>query len=332
MIFVYDHSDYKKMLQDLADRFGGIFDGTTMYLPPEIGDGFMRVLPLPNGLQILHTDYLVKQEFTFFKVASSPEFYNFRVDYAEKTEGMHLNMGADEFTVSSEIYTNISMFSSRYNAKLILKEGTRVKGIGIILKEEWLRKYFPKKLLSFWLNHTHVLRSNNVNIIPLDFDARTSLFELLNLQYENPAFFFYAQTRILELFDYYFEQASSKINGWKNTDAMLHDVGVVTDLDVFFTQKILEKGEMPSIEKMAQQANMSTSKLKAVFKKIYNQSIGDYFTTCRLNMASSLLLKEKLSIKEVTIKLGFNSVPHFTTAFKKQFGHTPASLFKSEIA
>jgi AraC-like DNA-binding protein len=330
MIFVYNDIDYNRSLQNLADRFGGTFDGVTMHFSPEVADGYMRIIELPSGLKVLHSDYLMKQEFTFFRTTSTPEVFTFRVDYIDNSDGMQLNMGEDKFTVSSNVYTNVMMFSTRYNAKAVLQKGTRVLGISIILKQEWLEKYFPKKLLSFWLNHTHILRSNNVNIIPLDFEARKSLFDLLNLPCESPAFLFFAQTRLLELFDYYFEQVSSKVKDWKNTDAMLHDVGKITELDIFFTKKILEQSNMPSIEKMALKANMSESKLKTIFKKIYNQSIGDYFASCRLDMASNLLLKDKMSIKEITVKLGFNSVQHFTTAFKKHYGHSPASLFKSE--
>jgi AraC-like DNA-binding protein len=331
MIFVYNDIDFKKMLQNFADRFGGIFDGITMNFPPEIAEGYIRVIELPSGLQILYSNYTMNQEFCFFRMNSTPEVFTFRVDYIDNSDGMQLNMGEDEFTVASNVYTNAMLFSSKYNAKVVLQKETRVLGISVILQQAWLEKYFPKKLLSFWLNHTHILRSNNVNIIPLDFEARKSLFELLHLRYESPAFLFFAQARLLELFDYYFEQVSSKVKGWKNSDAMLYDVGRINELDIFFTQKILEQGKMPSIEKMAAKANMSASKLKVIFKKIYNQSIGDYFNSCRLNMASNLLLKEKMSIKEITLKLGFNSVQHFTTAFKKEYGHSPASLFKREI-
>jgi AraC-like DNA-binding protein len=331
MIFVYNEIDYKKLLQNLSDRFGGNFDGITMHFSPEIADGYIRVIELPNGLQLLHSDYIVKEELMFFRMNSSPEVFTFRVDYIDNSDGMQLNMGEDEFTVSSSVYTNVMLFSSKYNLKVVLQKGTRVVGIGMNLKREWLENYFPKKLLSFWLNHTHILRSNNVNIIPLDFEARKSFFDLLNLDCESPAFLFFAQARLLELFDYYFEQAASKVRGWKNSDAMLYDVGKINELDIFFTQKILEQGKMPSIEKMALKANMSDSKLKLIFKKIYNQSIGDYFNSCRLNMASNLLLNEKMSIKEITVKLGFNSVQHFTTAFKKEYGHSPASLFKKEM-
>ncbi len=331
MIFVYDHSDHKAFLQDLADRFSGSFDGITMIFPSHIAEGYLRLVELPGGLQVILSNYTMKDEFTFFRMAFLPEIFHFRVDYVDNSDGLQINMGDDEFKVASQVYNNVMMFSTRYNAKVTLQKGAKLLGLAMMLKTEWLEKYFPKKLLSFWLNHTHVLRSNDLNIIPIDFEARQSFFALINLDINHPAYLFYAQTRILELLDYYFEQVSSKIRGWKNSDALLEDIGRLTDLDIFFTKNILEKGEMSSIDDMAKHAGMSTTKLKTLFKKVYNQSIGDYFSSCRLNIASKMLLDDKLSIKEVSAKLGFNSVQHFTTAFKNQFGHTPASLFKNEI-
>jgi AraC-like DNA-binding protein len=331
MIFVYDHSNHKAFLQDFADRFSGTFDGITMTFPANIAEGYLRLVELPGGLEVILANYIIKDEFTFFRMASLPEIFHFRVDYVDNSDGLQINMGDDEYTVASQVYTNVTMFSTRYNAKVTMQKGTKLLGMIIMLKTAWLEKYFSKKLLRFWLNHTHVLRSNDLNIIPIDFEARQSFFALINFDINHPAYLFHTQTRILELIDYYFEQVSSKMKNWKNSDALLDDIGRLTDLDIFFTQNILEKGEMASIDDMAKHAGMSTTKLKTLFKKVYNQSIGDYFSSCRLNMASKMLLKDKLSIKEVSAKLGFNSVQHFTTAFKNQFGHTPASLFKSEM-
>jgi AraC-like DNA-binding protein len=332
MIFVYDHIDYKQFLQDLADRFSGTFDGVTMNFPPNIANGYIRLINLSEGLQAILYNYTLHTQFTYFRTMSFPEIFTFRVDYIDNSDGMEIKMGDDAFTVSSNIYSNVQIFSSRYNAKASLQKGAKHLGLGLILKQEWLEKYFPQKLLSFWLNHTHVLRSNNVTIIPLDFETRESFFALQKLDPNHRAYLFYAQTRILELLDYYFEQVSSKMKAWKNSDALLDDIGRLTELDIFFTHNILEVGEMPSIDDMAKHAGMSTTKLKTLFKKVYNQSIGDYFSSCRLNMASKMLLKDKLGIKEVSAKLGFNTVQHFTTAFKNYFGRPPASLFKNKIA
>jgi AraC-like DNA-binding protein len=332
MIFVYDHIDYKQFLQDFSDRFQGTFDGNTMHFSKDIADGYMKLIELPSGLQIVTSNYELKTDFTFFRKAILPEVFHFRVDYIDKTDGMEIKMGEDQFTVNSDFYTNAQMFSSRFNATATLQKGSTLKGLGIILKKEWLEKYFPEKVLSFWLDHTHILRSNNVNIIPLDFETRETLLNLLSLDEKHPAYLFFVQTRIYELLDYYFLQVSSKRQIFKNSDAFLEDVGRITELDIFFTKKILSKGELPSIDDMAKHAGMSASKLKTVFKKIYTQSIGDYFNACRLNMASKMLLQEKLSIKEVSISLGYNSIQHFTTAFKNHFGTSPAALFKNKLA
>jgi AraC-like DNA-binding protein len=74
--------------------------------------------------------------------------------------------------------------------------------------------------------------------------------------------------------------------------------------------------------------NMSPTKLKSLFKKMYNQTISDYFSSCRLSAARDTLLNSNISIKEVSYKFGYKSVQHFTTAFKNQFGESPAALQK----
>jgi AraC-like DNA-binding protein len=331
LIFIYDHTDYVAFLQDLADRFSGTFDGETMHFPSNIAEGYLRIVSLPDGLQALLSDYTLHVDFTFFRIPRAPELFYFRADYFEASDGININMGEDKFTVSADIYTNIMIFSSKYNAKVSFQKGVKIKSISIILQQEWLDKYFPKKLLSFWLNHTHILRSNNVTNIPLDLSAREMLFSLLDLPKEQATYLFYVQTRILELIDYYFKQAAYLKNTLINSDALLEDIGRLTEMEVLSVESMVKTGIIPSIDVMAKQAGMSASKLKILFKKIYNQSIGDYFITCRLNIASNMLLKEKMNVKQVSTSLGYKSVQHFTTAFKKQFGKPPAALFKNKI-
>ena len=80
MIFLYDHIDYKKFLQDIADRFSGTFDGVTMNFPPNIADGNNRLINLAEGLQAILYNYTLNAEFTYFRTTSFPEIFTFRVE------------------------------------------------------------------------------------------------------------------------------------------------------------------------------------------------------------------------------------------------------------
>ncbi len=328
MTFIYDHTDYKLFLQDFANKFECSFDGETVQFSPAIADGFMRLIDMPGGLQAIASSYKGTADFSFFRVAKFPEIFTLRIDYIELSDGTHIALGDTAYTPAVPVYANMLMTSSRFNHKIVIKKGTRVQSLNIILRPEWLKKYFTFTDVPFWLNYIHTLNLGGINRVPINFECREILFSLLNLQPQNPAYLFLAQARIFELLDYYTKQIDRQKNMLSNRDVMFYDVSKIIGLDILINQTIEQQANIPSITEMAAQVAMSESKLKTLFKKVYNQSIVEYFNDCRLNNARKLLQTPGMNIKEVSAKFGYKSVQHFTTAFKKQFGITPASLLK----
>ncbi len=332
MNFLYDHNDYRFFLQDLTIKTGGSFDGTVFTFPSHLAKGFFRIIEMPGGLQALISDYITESDFSYKRIASLPEVFTLRIDYAELGGSSHVLLDDKAFFPHTSIYANMLMTSSRFNYGIILHKGTRVRSVNILLKEEWMRKYFSQYDVSFWLKYLHTLRLNGVNRVPIDFDARKSLFDLLDYPIDDPGYMIFVQTRIFELMDDYANQILRLKNNNQQEEILFIDVAKIIELDVLINSKIEQQAALPSIDEMATIANMSASKLKTLFKKMYNQSISDYFNTCRLSTAKKVLLQQHTSIKELSNQFGYKSVQHFTTAFKKQFGETPATLLKRENA
>jgi AraC-like DNA-binding protein len=330
--FIYDHTDYKLFLQDLANEFGCPFDGETLQFLPHIGNGFIRLTDMPGGLQAITSSYTAANDFSFLRTAKFPEIFTLRIDYIELTDGAHIELGDTAYTPAVPVYANMLMTSSRFNHKIVIKKGTKVRSINIMLKPEWIKKYFIFIDVPFWLNYIHTLNLGGINRVPINFDCREILFSLINLEPQNPAYLFLAQARIFELLDYYTKQIDRQKNILSNRDVMFYDVSKIIGLDVFINQTIEQQANIPSITEMAAHVTMSESKLKSLFKKVYNQSIVEYFNDCRLNNARKLLQTPGINVKEVSASFGYKSVQHFTTAFKKQFGLPPASLLKKEIS
>ena len=65
--------------------------------------------------------------------------------------------------------------------------------------------------------------------------------------------------------------------------------------------------------------NYSYNYLSAVFKKIMQTSLNDYFLTAKMKVAKELFDKG-LSVTEVSEKLNYSSVHTFSRSFKKHFG------------
>lgn len=73
-------------------------------------------------------------------------------------------------------------------------------------------------------------------------------------------------------------------------------------------------------------SNLSHAQLCRVIKKRTGQTPQQYIKELRLQYAYELLLSTGDSCEEIALRVGYNSLSHFITSFKRQFGVTPAVL------
>ncbi|HYG50312.1 MAG TPA: AraC family transcriptional regulator [Flavobacteriales bacterium] len=79
----------------------------------------------------------------------------------------------------------------------------------------------------------------------------------------------------------------------------------------------------PTLTQLAVIAGINEFKLKRGFKEMFNQTVFAYLADVRLEMASRALLEKQKSITRIAFELGYASLQHFSTAFKKKFGVAP---------
>jgi len=78
-----------------------------------------------------------------------------------------------------------------------------------------------------------------------------------------------------------------------------------------------------NLDAIADEAYFSKFHFIRIFKKTYRQTPHQYLTHVRLENAKQLL-QSNIPVSEVCYACGFESIPSFTTLFKKTNGHTPA--------
>mgnify|MGYP006284812365 CR=1 FL=1 len=66
--------------------------------------------------------------------------------------------------------------------------------------------------------------------------------------------------------------------------------------------------------------------LKKGFKELFGTTIFDFYQGQRMEHAKYLLYEKGLSVTEVSASLGYSSISHFSTAFKKHTGIKPCAL------
>jgi transcriptional regulator GlxA family with amidase domain len=84
-----------------------------------------------------------------------------------------------------------------------------------------------------------------------------------------------------------------------------------------------------SIAELARAVNMSRWRFSCVFKRETSLSPSDYIGTLRMRQAEKMLGETFLSVKEIRAALGNLDRTHFSRAFKKFRGLTPAQFRRS---
>jgi AraC-like DNA-binding protein len=87
-------------------------------------------------------------------------------------------------------------------------------------------------------------------------------------------------------------------------------------------------GEPITIKALSRKVAMNECYLKKGFKEMFGTTIFDFYQSQRMEHAKYLLYEKGLNVTEVSVLLGYSSISHFSTAFKKHTGLKPCELLR----
>ncbi len=85
-------------------------------------------------------------------------------------------------------------------------------------------------------------------------------------------------------------------------------------------------GDPITIKELSRKVAINECYLKKGFKEIFGTTIFDFYQQQRMEHAKYLLYEKGLSVTDVSAILGYSSISHFSTAFKKHTGLKPCEL------
>ncbi len=163
-------------------------------------------------------------------------------------------------------------------------------------------------------------------ILPLCAKTRMAIEALLNHNYTDTLenIFINAQTQILLLY-------SMDCMLGEKTEAGFTCKFLANEADrekILKAREILLQhiGEPITIKALSRKVAINECYLKKGFKEIFGTTIFDFYQGQRMEHAKYLLYDKGLSVTEVSSLLGYSSISHFSTAFKKHTGLKPCEL------
>jgi AraC-like DNA-binding protein len=201
--------------------------------------------------------------------------------------------------------------------------------ISIVLTKNHLKQFFSNKqnntLLENVIQFTH--KESFSTSIDLTDKSITVLQNILNHTYtgsfEN--IYFNAQAQMLLLYSF------SSITGQSLEQPMFTCKFLATETErekIIKAREILlaQIGEPLTIKALSRKVAINECYLKKGFRELYGQTIFDFYQSQRMEHAKYLLYSKGLSVTDVSEKLGYSSISHFSTAFKKLTGIKPCEL------
>lgn len=165
-----------------------------------------------------------------------------------------------------------------------------------------------------------------MRILPLCNKTRTALENMLNHSYTGALenIFLNSQIQVLLLYalDCILDRRDAQTFTCKflATDdglAKIHHAKEVLLQHIF---------EPITIRELSKKVAINECYLKKGFKEVYGTTIFEFYQNQRMEHAKYLLYEKGLSVTDVSVMLGYSSISHFSTAFKKHTGIKPCEL------
>jgi AraC-like DNA-binding protein len=208
-----------------------------------------------------------------------------------------------------EPVTTFDVFSFRFSSVYLSQF---VKGKAVQTKSDEILAFKQKQ--SFF------------SVVNLCNRTRTILENLLQHNYSNALENIYVNSQLQALLLYGLEclvderEEESFVCKFLSNEA---DREKITQAREILLQRI---GDPITIRELSRKVGTNECYLKKGFKEMFGTTVFDFYQSQRMEHAKYLLYEKGLSVTEVSALLGYSSISHFSTAFKKHTGLKPCEL------
>lgn len=307
----YTYTNYPDLFRLFAKKLKLKIKDNTAYFPEDKGAGKIKLLNLPNQLQIIICDFTYDQEILFQRKKADTDFYILRINY----------VAAKEDASGSSVFLGKTSASFHY----MTSASKPIFNMDVIIPAAWLENFFSKDELSEILvkNTFHKTAVHYYDFF--DPEYKRLLNEIIQTPENGNFELMVIQNRISLILERFFTRLYKKLSDTTVfIKASSDELGRVREVEAELLKDF--SYQPPNINALARKAAMSTSKLKNLFKEVYGLPVYQYFQKQRMNKAKAMLISRKYSIKQVTEELGYNAVNEFSRAFQKMFDQTPNDI------
>ena len=310
------HNNYQALLQNLSRQLKVKPENNSIIIPEDVGEGIIKVIQLPNGLQSLMIKIRFNKDAQVKSGNTNPGDYVLNFDESE--------IPSEKNNSDPTINSFVRLTGASFKHWEAVKKNSSVQYIKVLFSKEWLSNYIGlREKISVFEKYIPV-KSDEAEKKKLNEEYRRIINELWEVNNDDPLQSIYYSNRILLLIEQFFTKMHAEMLSTKGKYKLTAD-------DVVKLKKVeailnSPGKSSPNIEALAKKYSMTKVRLSHAFKEVYGTSIYNYYQHQRMQKAHELLSTGNFSVKEVSEKLGYTNLSNFVLAFTKQFNTSPKSL------
>lgn len=309
MVFDYQPSAGFDYMKEFAKRFGLSSCDGFIEFASSFGSGFIKTIDIEEGFRIVINKMDFKRRLIIKKKATDTvdDLLVFRFKYIIASDRNYLS--------------NVQVINNACQTEDVIEANTSACYLVVSIKTGKLLKLMDlgkqmQELTSFISHFDNPLLYQEI-MTP---EMKNIIRELLEHENNDRLEKFYYKTKISELIYEFFSRFLRRTT--------LH-FGSVDKRDIekiLRVEKIIlrDLGKVPVLAALARTIGMSETKMRSLFKKIFKDSIYNYYSSARMVEAASILKNNRyISVSEVGYSLGFSNLSHFSKMFKRHIGLNP---------
>ncbi|MCM5663857.1 helix-turn-helix domain-containing protein [Galbibacter mesophilus] len=290
----------------------------------EIEPGIKYFLKCEEGLNAYYIDINHPEDISLFKASDNDDYMAFMYVLSDKTTKI-ISDGKD-YELSVWGY-NLVILDATVKMEHCIPQNTSLKLMFVFMsklkiKEELLKKGYNEQEINATISSE---RQRLIRFSRMKDDSFYKLKQLSKKNLSDPNFKFHFIATVNFLMFNCLEVIM--LPKFPSEDVNENDLFKIISIQKYLYGNLDEP--FPSIKILAEEAHMSETKFKTLFKKIVGISPSNYHLTNKLLKAKDLLDGGNLSINEVTEQLKFSNHSYFSHKFKKHFGITPTEYLKN---
>jgi len=319
IVFNLALNNYQKLLQNIARQVKVTLENNSLIIPPQIGEGIVKVIQLPNGLQTLMMKINFYQDVIIKSGNTSPGDYVLNFDELEVS-------GQNSYSHENSLNSFVRLTGASFKHWETVKKNSVVQYVKILFSKEWLSNYIGLREKMSEFEKYIPVKSESADKEKLNEEYRKIIKELWLVNNNDPLQNIYNNNRILLLVEQYFTKMHAEMLSPKGKYKLTkEDVEILKKVEVKLNTFTATP---PSVEFFSKKYSINKVRLTQAFKQVYGISIYCYYQKQRMQKAHEIISTQNFSVKEVGEKVGYTNLSNFILAFKKHFNVDPKSLME----